>query len=63
MSDDKSRRGGRDRSQVAADEDYELDYFAEKHGLTREEARILIEKHGNSRETLDAGANQPGSSR
>jgi hypothetical protein len=56
MSDDKSKQDGRDRSQVAADEDYELDYFAEKNGLTRDEARILIEKHGNSREALDAAA-------
>lgn len=56
MSDDKSKQDARDRNQVAADEDYELDYFAEKHGLTRAEARALIEKHGNGRVALDAAA-------
>ncbi|MBY8823400.1 DUF3606 domain-containing protein [Sphingomonas colocasiae] len=60
MSDDKSRRDGRDRSRVAADEDYELDYFAERHGLTRDEARALIEKHGNSRDVLDGDAARQG---
>jgi hypothetical protein len=56
MTDDKNKQDGRDRSQVSAEEDYELDYFAEKHGLSREEARLLIDKHGNSREALDAAA-------
>jgi hypothetical protein len=56
MSDDKNQRDGRDRSQVSAEEDYELDHFAEKYGLTRDEARGLIDRHGNSREKLDAAA-------
>jgi hypothetical protein len=56
MADDKNQQDGRDRSQVSAEEDYELDYFAEKYGLTRDEARGLIDRHGNGREKLDAAA-------
>jgi len=58
MADDKTKQDGRDRSRVSADESYELDYFAEKHGLSRQEARELIERHGNSREALDAAASR-----
>lgn len=56
MADDKSKIGGSDRKQVAAGEDYEVDYFAGKHGISREQAKQLIAKHGNDREKLDAAA-------
>ena len=54
MADDTSKRGARDRATVAEGEIYELDYFAEKHGLSRDEAQALIDRVGNSREKLDA---------
>ncbi|MEG8223273.1 DUF3606 domain-containing protein [Sphingomonas sp. HH69] len=56
MADDKSKRGGADRRTVAGGEGYEVDYFAEKHGLTREQAQDLITRVGNDREKLDAEA-------
>ncbi|MBV9528541.1 DUF3606 domain-containing protein [Sphingomonas sp.] len=56
MSDDTTNRGGRDRSQVAGGEGYELDYFARKHGISREQAQQLISSLGNDRATLDAAA-------
>ena len=56
MSDDKSNVGGSDRSRVAGDQDYEIDHFARKHGLSREQAQALIDRHGNDRATLDAAA-------
>ena len=56
MSDDKTDVGGRDRSRVAAGQDYELDHFAQRHGISREQARALIERIGNDREKLDAAA-------
>ena len=56
MADDKSKREFRDRNQVSADEDYEVQYFAEKAGITPEQVRDLIRKHGNSRETLEREA-------
>ncbi len=56
MADDKTRTGGSDRAQVAGDEAYEVGYFADKHGISREEARALIDRLGNDRATLDAAA-------
>lgn len=56
MTDDKSKRDFRDRDRVSADEDYEVEYFASKVGLTPEQVRDLIRKHGNSRETLEREA-------
>ena len=56
MSDDKTDVGGRDRSRVAAGQDYELDHFAQRHGISREQALALIERIGKDREKLDAAA-------
>ncbi|MBS3652214.1 DUF3606 domain-containing protein [Pseudaminobacter sp. 19-2017] len=52
MADDKSKQGNRDRSRVAGDEDYEIRYFAQEAGISIEQARDLIARHGNDRETL-----------
>lgn len=56
MADDKNNRGAQDRARVSGSETYEVDYFAGKHGLTREQAEGLIRQHGNSREVLDREA-------
>ena len=56
MSDDKKHVGEPDRSRVSASEDYEVQHFAEKHGITPERVRELIAKHGNDRATLDEAA-------
>ncbi|WP_404479169.1 DUF3606 domain-containing protein [Novosphingobium sp. BL-52-GroH] len=56
MTDDKTKRGGSDRRTVAGEEGYELDHFAGKHGITRDQAQNLIERVGNSRQKLDAAA-------
>lgn len=58
MADDKSKRGATDRARVSGSETYEVDYFAEKHGLTREEAQKLIDRVGNDRDALDAAASE-----
>ena len=52
MADDKSKTDMRDRSRVAGEEDYEIAYLSEKAGITREQARELIKRYGNNRETL-----------
>lgn len=61
MPDEKSKRGGPDRSQVSAEEQYEV---AEKHGLSQAEARRIIEQAGPSRENADTAAEKvaPGDS-
>ena len=56
MPDDKSHVGEPDRSRVAGDEEYEVNYLASKHGLSAEQARQLIARLGNNREKLDLAA-------
>lgn len=56
MSDDKANRGEPDRSRVSGEEDYEVEYFAERHGITPDQARELIAKHGSDRAKLDEAA-------
>jgi hypothetical protein len=58
MADDKSKVGAADRRTVAGDEPYEVEYFARKHGISAQQARTLIERHGNDRATLDTAAEQ-----
>ncbi|HEY0044763.1 MAG TPA: DUF3606 domain-containing protein [Allosphingosinicella sp.] len=56
MADDKSNVGAQDRARVAGDEDYEVRYFADKHGISMDQARDLIGRIGNNREELDRAA-------
>ena len=58
MADDKTNRGGQDRARVAGGEAYEVSYFAQKHGITTDQAQDLISRVGNNREELDAAAQQ-----
>ena len=53
MADDKSKVGKQDRAKVAGGQDYEVQDFAQKHGVTPQQARDLIARHGNDRETLE----------
>ena len=56
MADNKAKRGGTDRRTVAAGEGYEVNYFARKHGITKQQAEDLIKRVGNDREKLNAAA-------
>jgi hypothetical protein len=53
MADDKTRTDNRDRSQVASNEDYEVRHFAEEAGITPDQARTLIKRHGTDRKVLN----------
>lgn len=52
MADDKSKTDNRDRSKVAAGEDYEVQYLADQTGITTEQARTLVRRYGNDRAKL-----------
>lgn len=56
MADDPSKTGYQDRARVAADQAYEVQYFATAHGISPEQVRELISRHGNDRETLEREA-------
>ena len=53
MADDKNIVGAQDRVRVAGDEDYEVQAFARRHGMTPDEVREMIARIGNSREALE----------
>lgn len=55
MPDDKKKRA-QDRKLVAANQPYEVAYFARKHRLTIAQARAIIREHGPSRKKCDAAA-------
>lgn len=56
MADDRTSVDARDRSRVAGEEAYEVDYFARKHGISRDQAKALIDRIGNNRDALDKAA-------
>jgi hypothetical protein len=56
MSDNKSHIGEPDRSLVAGGERYEVQHLAERTGISPDEARELIARFGNDRETLEREA-------
>ena len=56
MADNKQNVGEPDRSRVSGSEDYELDHVAQKHGISRDQVRELVERFGNDREVIDREA-------
>ncbi|MER8503475.1 DUF3606 domain-containing protein [Mesorhizobium sp. M0204] len=53
MADDKTKTDSRDRSRAAGGEDYEVRHFAEEAGITPDQARTLIKRHGTDRKVLN----------
>lgn len=58
MADNKQNSAEPDRSRVSASHDNEVRYLADKHGLSMDQARELILKHGTNRDELDADADR-----
>jgi hypothetical protein len=52
MSDDKMNRGEPDRSRINLNEDYEVSYWSERFGITKEQLKKAVEKVGNSPEDI-----------
>ena len=59
MTDDKIERDDRDASKIARFEDYEVSWFAGRHQIPVNEARELIAKQCNDRETRDLVVRKP----
>ncbi|AZO07175.1 MULTISPECIES: DUF3606 domain-containing protein [unclassified Mesorhizobium] len=56
MADDKSKRGKQDRARVSASEPYEVNYFARKHGITKDQALKIIKDTKGNRDKANAAA-------
>ncbi len=48
MSDDKANRGPQDRSRISLIEEYEVRYWTEALGVSRERLEQLVRDHGDS---------------
>ena len=48
MSDDTSKKGMQDRARINTSEDYELRYWSEKFGVSRDQLKAAVNKVGNS---------------
>lgn len=60
MPDDKTKRGGQDRSRINLNEGYEVQYWTKALGVSRDRLEELVRQHGDSaekiREVLDKQA-------
>jgi len=56
MPDNKDLVGGADRARVAGEEDYEINAFARRHGMSPDEVREMVERIGNDRDALEREA-------
>jgi hypothetical protein len=54
MSDDKSKRGEPDRSRINPNEDYEVDYWCGKFGVTPQQLKEAVKTAGNSPDAVKA---------
>jgi len=52
MSDDKNKRGEADRSRISLSEDYEVRYWAERFGVSKEQLAVAVNKVGNSADAV-----------
>ena len=46
MADDKTKRGAQDRSRVNMSEDYEVEYWTSKWGVSRDQLAAAVKKAG-----------------
>ena len=53
MADDKTARGPQDRSRIAMGEDYEVEYWTRKFGVSSEELQKAVHAVGNSAEAVE----------
>jgi hypothetical protein len=55
MSDNTSKTGSPDRDRISTSEDYEVRYWSEKFGVTREELIDAVKASGSNKpETVEA---------
>jgi hypothetical protein len=52
MPDDKQNAGPRDRGRINLTEDYEVRYWTEELGVSKEKLTALVREHGNSVERI-----------
>jgi hypothetical protein len=54
MSDDKTKTGPQDASKITLSEDYEVRYWSDKFGVSREELERAVKAAGNGADAVQA---------
>lgn len=54
MADDRTIRGPQDASRIALGEDYEVQYWTEKFGVSRERLEEAVKRVGNGADAVEA---------
>lgn len=54
----RQKLGSADRRMTSNNQPYEVEYFARKHDISRQQARDLIRRIGNDRHKLNAAASK-----
>ena len=54
MSDDKTMRAPQDASRVAMGEDYEVEYWTKRFGVSREKLQAAVDAVGNGADAVEA---------
>ena len=58
MADDKQKAGAPDRSRINVHEDYELQYWKDKFGVTAEQLRAAVDAVGTQADAVEAQLRQ-----
>jgi hypothetical protein len=58
VADDRQQRGPQDRTRINLSEDYEVQYWCEKFGVTEERLREAVHKVGDSTESVQKELNR-----
>ena len=58
MADDKTLRGPQDSSRIALGEDYEVEYWTDKFGVSREALQKAVDAVGNSADAVQSHLNR-----
>lgn len=53
MSDNKTNIGGADRRRISLSEDYELRYWANKFGVSRDELKKVVRQVGDNPQAVE----------
>jgi len=57
MADDKTARGPQDSSRIAMGEDYEVEYWTGKFGVSRDELQKAVDAVGNGADAVEQHLN------
>jgi hypothetical protein len=53
MSDNKRNVGGRDRQRISLTQDYEVRYWANKFGISREQLKKIVRQVGDNPQAVE----------